>query len=52
LRDRYGMGEIVRMLKSIGSGVGSEEALQHSTGMDYSTLEQRIGEHLAEASRR
>lgn len=52
LRDRYGMGEIVRMLKSIGSGVGSEEALQHSTGMDYSTLEQRIGQHLAEASRR
>jgi hypothetical protein len=52
LRDRYGMGEIVRMLKSIGSGVGSEEALQHSTGMDYSTLEQRVGEHLTEASRR
>jgi len=52
LRDRYGIGEIVRMLKSIGSGVGSEEALQHSTGMDYSTLEQRIGEHLAEASKR
>jgi Tfp pilus assembly protein PilF len=52
LRERYGMGEIVRMLKSIGSGVGPEEALQHSTGMDYSTLEQRIGDHLAEANRR
>jgi tetratricopeptide (TPR) repeat protein len=52
LRDRYGMGEIVRMLKSIASGAGSEEALQHSTGMDYSTLEQRVGEHLTEAGRR
>ena len=52
LRDRYGMGEIVRMMKSIGSGLGSEEALRHSTGMDYSTLEQRIGEHLTEAGGR
>ena len=49
LRDRYGMGEMVRMLQSIGSGVEPEEALKHSTGLDYSGLEQRIGEHLAKA---
>lgn len=47
LRDRYGMNEIVRMLQSIGSGVSPETALRNSTGMDYSTLEERIGEHLA-----
>ncbi len=47
LRDRYGMGEILRMLQNIGSGTGAEEALRHSTGLDYSVLQQRIGEHLA-----
>jgi len=47
LRDRYGMGEVMRMLQNIGSGVGPEEALKHSTGLDYSVLERRIGEYLA-----
>ena len=47
LCDRYGLGEIVRMLQSIASGVGAERALTNSTGMDYSVLEQRIGEHMA-----
>jgi tetratricopeptide (TPR) repeat protein len=47
LRGRYGMGEIVRMLESIGSGVEPETALRNSTGMDYSVLQERIGEHLA-----
>lgn len=51
LRDRYGMAEVLRMLRSIGSGVGSEEALKHSTGLDYSVLEQRIGEYLAGTGR-
>lgn len=46
LRGRYGMGEIVRMLESIGSGVEPETALRNSTGMDYSMLQERIGEHL------
>jgi tetratricopeptide (TPR) repeat protein len=47
LRGRYGMGEMVRMLESIGSGVEGETALRNSTGMDYSVLQQRIGEQLA-----
>jgi len=47
LRDRYGMGEIVRMVGSIGSGVPTDQALRNSTGMDYSTLQQRVGEYLA-----
>jgi hypothetical protein len=46
LRDRYGMGEVLRMLQNVGSGAGTEEALRHSTGLDYSLLQQRIGEHL------
>jgi tetratricopeptide (TPR) repeat protein len=50
LRERYGMGEVVRMLRTIGSGVEPELALRQSTGMDYSVFEQRIGEHLAKAS--
>jgi tetratricopeptide (TPR) repeat protein len=47
LRGRYGMGEIVRMLESIGSGVEPEQSLQHSTGMDYTTLQERVGDYLA-----
>src|SRR6266436_3940175 len=49
LRERYGMGEVVRMLRNIGSGVEPEMALRQSTGMDYSAFEQRIGESLAKA---
>jgi len=49
LRERYGMGEVLRMLRNIGSGVDPELALRQSTGMDYSALEQRIGEHLAKS---
>jgi tetratricopeptide (TPR) repeat protein len=51
LRKQYGMGEILRMAQSIGSGVGAEQALKNSTGMDYSVLEQRMGEYLASAGR-
>ena len=47
LRERYGMGEVVRMLRNIGSGTEPETALRQSTGMDYSTLAQRVGENLA-----
>jgi tetratricopeptide (TPR) repeat protein len=47
LRDRYGMFEIRRMLQSIGSGVESETALTNSTGMDFVTLSQRLGEHMS-----
>jgi tetratricopeptide (TPR) repeat protein len=47
LRDRYGLGDVVRMLESIGSGVQPERALTNSTGMDYSVLQQRIGQHMA-----
>ena len=47
LRERYGMGEVLRMLESIGSGEPSEQALRNSTGMDYSDLERRVGEYLA-----
>ena len=50
LRDRYGMGEIVRMLRNIGTGVEPEIALRQSTGMDYSAFQQRIGETLAKAT--
>jgi tetratricopeptide (TPR) repeat protein len=50
LRERYGLGEVLRMLRSIGSGVQPELALRQSTGMDYSALEQRIGEYLAKSS--
>jgi hypothetical protein len=41
------MFEIRRMLQSIGSGVEPETALTNSTGMDYATLAQRIGEQMA-----
>jgi len=50
LRERYSIGEVVRMLRNIGSGVEPELALRQSTGMDYSVFEQRIGEYLAKAS--
>ena len=50
LRDRFGMGEIVRMLQLLGSGSTAEDALHHSTGLDYSGLERKVGEHLAELS--
>ncbi|MGH9502143.1 MAG: hypothetical protein ACRD20_04760 [Terriglobales bacterium] len=49
LRERYGMGEVVRMLRNIGSGVEPELAPRPSTGMDYSAFQQRIGEYLAKA---
>ena len=49
LRHRYGMGEVVRMLRNIGSGTEPETALRQSTGMDYSAFEQRLGEYLAKA---
>jgi hypothetical protein len=52
LRERYGMGEIVRMLGSIGSGSAAEEALHHSMGIDYSLLERRVGEYLSGTSTR
>lgn len=47
LRDRYGMGEVMRMLESIGSGEPGEQALRNSTGLDYSDLGRRLGESLA-----
>ena len=47
LRQRYGMNEVVRMLRNIGSGVEPEMALRQSTGMDYSGFQRRIGEYLA-----
>jgi tetratricopeptide (TPR) repeat protein len=47
LRERYGMGEVLRMLRNIGSGVEPELALRKSTGMDYSAFAQRVGEYLA-----
>jgi len=46
LRDRYGMGEVLRMLRNIGSGAEPEMALRQSTGMDYSAFAQRVGEYL------
>jgi tetratricopeptide (TPR) repeat protein len=49
LRDRFGMGEVQRMLRNIGSGVEPELALRQSTGMDYSALQQRLSEYLAKA---
>ena len=49
LRERYGMNEIVRMLRNIGTGTEPELALRQSTGMDYSGLQQRVGEYLAKA---
>ena len=51
LQNRYGIREIVQMAQSIGSGVGAEQALKNSTGMDYSVLQQRLGEYLAGAGR-
>ena len=50
LRERYGMSEVSRMSRNIGSGVESELPLRQSTGMDYSILEQRMGEYLAKSS--
>jgi hypothetical protein len=43
------MGEVVRMLRNIGSGVEPELALRQSTGMDYVAFEHRVGEYLAQA---
>jgi len=50
LRERYGMAEIIRMLRNIASGVEPELALRQSTGMDYSVFQQRVGEYLAKAN--
>ena len=50
LRERYGMGEVLRMLRNIGSGVEPELALRQRTGMDYSAFAQRVGEYLAKVS--
>jgi hypothetical protein len=47
LRDRYGLGEILRMVESIGTGESSEQALRNGTGLDYSGLERRLAEYLA-----
>lgn len=47
LRDRYGLGEIMRMVESIGTGVSTEQALRNSTGLDYPGLERRLAEYLA-----
>jgi Tfp pilus assembly protein PilF len=47
LRDRYSMGEVMRMLESIGSGESSEQALRNSTGLDYSGLEHRLADYLS-----
>lgn len=52
LRDRYGMGEIVRMMRNIGSGETVEEALKRSTGQDYDGFQQRVGEYLAGSGNR
>jgi hypothetical protein len=49
LRERYGMNEIVRMLRNIGTGTEPELALRQSTGMDYSGFQQRVGEYLAKS---
>jgi len=46
LRERYGLGEVVRMLRSMGSGVEPEDALKHSTGQDYAVFQARVGEYL------
>jgi hypothetical protein len=37
------------MLRNIGAGTEPEIALRQSTGMDYSGLQQRVGEYLAKA---
>ena len=50
LRNRYGMGEVLRMLRNMGSGVEPELALRQSTGMDYPAFEQRIREYLVKVS--
>jgi tetratricopeptide (TPR) repeat protein len=50
LRDRYGMAEVVRMLRNIAAGTEPEIALRQSTGMDYAAFQQRIGESLLKAS--
>jgi len=47
LRDRYGMGEVMRMVASIGSGESGEGALRNSTGLDYSDLSRHLGEYLS-----
>ena len=47
LGHRYGLAEITRMIESIGTGESSEQALRHSTGLDYSDLERRLAEYLA-----
>lgn len=46
LRDRFGMNDVLEMLRAIGSGSSTEDALHHSTGMDYSTLESKVGTYL------
>ncbi len=47
LRDRFGMGEIVRMLQSIASGTEPETALHNSAGTDYGVFQERIGQHMS-----
>lgn len=47
LRTRYGMNEILQILQSIGSGVEPQEALRRNTGIDYTVLQDRVGDYLA-----
>jgi tetratricopeptide (TPR) repeat protein len=47
LRERFGMNDVLEILRSIGSGSSPEDALHHGTGMDYPTLESKIGAYLA-----
>lgn len=47
LSDRFGMNEVLEILRGIGSGSSPEDALHHGTGMDYPMLESKIGAYLA-----
>jgi hypothetical protein len=42
------MNEILRMLQSIGAGENPEQALKQSTGFDYTVLQDRLADYLAD----
>ncbi len=47
LRQRHGMGDVLRILHKIGSGETPEAALRQVIDTDYAELEQQVGGYLA-----
>jgi hypothetical protein len=47
LRKKYGMQDVVLMLRAISEGRSTEAALKARTRSDYGQLEQELGQYLS-----